>query len=123
MQRECDEAGEAHEVAKAGAAAFKKTWEAKKRKLNEYIRALTKPVPLFEQWRAHPVTELGLPDFVATLLQEAGLDTVGQIADWTSAGKLLTDIPNVGEKKAEAIEQALERFWGDRKDGGQDARE
>jgi hypothetical protein len=111
LQRECDVAESDYEQAKDEASALKKVWEAKAKKLFEYNRALSKPLPLFEVWRQTPVAELGLSEGVVGILSEHGLDTVGKLADYTAAGKKLTDLPHMGEKKAESVTAALERFW------------
>lgn len=119
LQAEYDEAEQDWERAKDEAAALKKIAEEKARKLFQFIRALRQPLPLFDVWRRHPVAELGLPDGVVAILCEAGLDTVGALADWTAAGKELTEIPHVGPAKAEAVREALERFWAERKADGE----
>jgi len=118
MQRECDEACERWEKLKAETSAAKKTYEAKLRTKAEYIRKLSEPAPLFDLWKQASVAELGLPEVIVSILSENGLETVGKLADWSGSGKALTDIPNIGEKKAEAIERALEEFWRQR--GGKD---
>jgi hypothetical protein len=56
------------------------------------------------------LAQFGLPGPIVGLLVEAGLTTIGGVADWT-AGKPLTDIPGVGPTKAEKIADALEGFW------------
>ncbi len=69
-----------------------------------------------ESWRSVPIGDLqtfGLnPNTVVTLIEE-GVNTIGDLSGCNS----LTDIKGIGEKKAEAIEDALERFWADRKTG------
>jgi hypothetical protein len=119
LQREYDVAEQDYEQAKAEATAMKKIAEKKARKLFEFIRSLNTPMPLFEVWRQTPVDELGLPDGIVMLLQEAGYDTIGKLADYTAKDNKLTDIPHIGEAKAKAIEDALERFWAKRKQDGE----
>lgn len=119
LQRDYDTAKQACEQAKAEATALKKIAEKKLRKVCEFIRALNSPLPLFEVWKQTPAEELGLPDGIVMLLQEAGYDTAGKIADYTAKGGKLTDIPHIGEHKAEAIRMALDRFWRDRKADGE----
>lgn len=119
LQREYDEASYKWEVAKNDATAMKKIVESKQRALHDYVRKLRAPLPLFDVWRTTPVDQLGLSDGIVMLLQEAGINTVGLIADWTDKGKNLTDIPHIGEQKAEAIRQALDRFWSQRKAEGE----
>lgn len=114
LQRDYDAAESDWECAKDNASALKKIAEEKARKLFGFIRALNAPMPLFDVWRVTPVAELGLPDGITAALTEAGYDTVGKLADYTKAGKELTDIAYIGIHKAEAIREALERFWQQR---------
>ena len=68
-------------------------------------------------WRALPVGTLkehGLAAAVVGKLEVAGLTTLGAVQDWTSSGKQLTDIDGIGGAKAEAIEDAYEKFWAAR---------
>jgi hypothetical protein len=44
-------------------------------------------------------------------LLEGKLDTVGMLADYTSANKDLTDLPNIGPGKAEKIRETMIAFW------------
>lgn len=44
-------------------------------------------------------------------LLEGKLDTVGMLADYTSANKDLTDLPGIGPGKAEKITKTLIEFW------------
>jgi hypothetical protein len=67
-----------------------------------------------ESWRLVPVAVLegfGLSVGVTAKLKDAGLYSIGSIADWTAFGKRLTDIAGIGEAKADAIESALAGFW------------
>jgi DNA-directed RNA polymerase alpha subunit len=116
LQRDADAAESEYEKLKSQTASAKKIWEAKCRSKAEYIRKLSAPMPLFELWRQASVAELGLPEIIVTLLCESGLETIGKIADYSESGKRLTDIPNIGEKKAEVIERALEEYWRKRKE-------
>ena len=71
-----------------------------------------------ESWREYPLKNLSLPDTLRQALAENPghpILTVGDIQAWTAKGKLLIDIPRVGQAKAEKIEQALEAFWASRK--------
>jgi len=116
LQREVDEAESEFEQASDTAKSLKKVFEAKAKKLFEYIRQLNAPMPLFEQWKQTPIAEIGLPDYITSILAEAGIDTIGKLAAHTESGKELTSIPHIGEAKARAIEDALERFWAKRKE-------
>jgi hypothetical protein len=68
-----------------------------------------------ESWRsASLLNDLGLPPGLCELLSEnpeKTIKTVGDITDWTSKGKNLTDIPKIGQSKADKIQDALEKFW------------
>lgn len=70
-------------------------------------------------WREIPLEVLGFPVGIHAKLHEAGLLTLGAIADWTASGKQLTDIPGIGPGKAGRIEDALGRFWAGRTPGAQ----
>lgn len=66
-----------------------------------------------ESWRLVPVAVLegfGLSVGVTAKLKDAGLYSIGAIADWTQSKKL-TDVSGIGEAKADAIESALAGFW------------
>ncbi|NDF13297.1 MAG: hypothetical protein EB060_10855 [Proteobacteria bacterium] len=68
-----------------------------------------------ESWRSEPISALGLPGKLPEFLADASIHTIGELADHTSSGKLLTDINGIGPGKAEVIENALEAFWEKRK--------
>jgi hypothetical protein len=65
-------------------------------------------------WRSTALSEIGLSGKLLESLEDAGLKTMGLLADYTAAGKLLTDIAGIGKGKAEKIEQACEGFWASR---------
>lgn len=63
-------------------------------------------------WRFFPIDQLeGLPPGIIKALADAGLDTVGKLADYTKSGQQLIDIKGIGEAKVEKIEKACEDFW------------
>ena len=64
-----------------------------------------------ESWRSAPISDLGLTGKLPESLEDAGIRTIGDLADYTAAGKLLTDISGIGQGKAEKIEKACEEFW------------
>ena len=73
------------------------------------------PLKEDESWRSAPISELGLTGKLPESLEDAGIKTMGDLADYTAAGKLLTDITGIGQGKAEKIEKACEEFWGRQK--------
>jgi hypothetical protein len=69
-----------------------------------------------EAWRIAPVAGLvkfGLARSVINKLEDIGLKTINDLAVWSNAGKLLQDIPGIGEAKATELENALDSFWID----------
>lgn len=73
-----------------------------------------------ETWKVVPLATLGiddeLPAGLLAKLEDAGLKTVGDVADHTKpdqAGrsKQLVDIKGIGQAAAAKIETALEQFW------------
>ena len=115
------------EVAKVA----KKGWEALLAKLQRLSLGAAEDYPLFDQpaladpvvsdpapesepWRDVPIADLGRfglsPTIVAKLV-DAGLGTIGSMADYTASEKRLTDLPGIGPGKAEKIEEAMLGFW------------
>lgn len=138
-ERECQDAEELMEEAKAEAKAAKDKYDnavLRLRKLCRVARSATSPGPLFEKpedgpppqendgWRQVPIQE-AIGDAVSggtiEKLQEAELTTVGKLADFCEkqgqAGhqRPLCTIKGIGEAKAEAIELALVKFHERRK--------
>lgn len=70
-----------------------------------------------DAWKAvllDTMVEHGLSaDTINLLYDHAKLRTVGDLAAWSSSGKLLTDIKGIGDTKAAEIEEALDCFWSD----------
>lgn len=65
-------------------------------------------------WRAVTAEALGLPKSICEALREnpdRTLATLGDISDWSNSGKLLIDIPKIGEGKAEKIREACDAYW------------
>lgn len=67
-----------------------------------------------DSWRGISVDDLDIPKSLKEKLKEQDFETVGHIADFTSKGKNLTDIKGVGEKKAEQLQDAMEKLWASR---------
>ena len=110
----------------------KKLWEAASERLQSFIRGTAETYPLFpgkppetepeaqnEDWREIAIDILethGLSAAIVSRLSEEGFHTIGALAHWTSGGngelpQHLTDVPGIGEAKAEQIGAALELFW------------
>jgi hypothetical protein len=72
-----------------------------------------------EEWREFSIRKLGefgLPGKVIDKVSAAGIDTLGQLSDFTNPSdggwaKQYQDIPGVGDKAATAIEDAWMAFW------------
>lgn len=63
-------------------------------------------------WRKVKIDTLFDPTkTVCKALADAGIETVGQLADYTGAGKLLGDLDGLGPKKVEEIEARMVEFW------------
>lgn len=69
-----------------------------------------------ESWRDVPVSVLRLSAPISAALLEANLGTIGALSVFLES-KSLRDIRKVGEKKAELIQDALEKFWPRWRDG------
>jgi len=66
-------------------------------------------------WREVPLVDL-FSGAILKSLHQAGLKTVGQLADYTAADKRLTDIQGIGPGKAQQIEDRLTQFWESNQD-------
>ncbi len=73
-----------------------------------------------ESWRTIHLSELTDPIIkpaVLAKLANAGIETIGEMADKTASDKFdLTDVQGIGDKAAEDIHAALEAFWARWKD-------
>lgn len=72
-----------------------------------------------DAWRNDPIDILQLTPALTTKLKEAGLGTVGALADYTSAGKSLKDIKGLGDGATAKIDGALEMYWDRQMTNGQ----
>lgn len=70
-----------------------------------------------EDWRLTPLSSLGIRPGVVEALIEAGIGTLGDLADFTAAGESLESIKGLGPAKVAEIEDAVERFWASRAAG------
>jgi hypothetical protein len=69
-----------------------------------------------ESWKIVDIAQLsrhGLSAGVIEKIKDAGLVTIGAMANWSSSGKCLTDLPGIGEAKTTEIEDALDSFWSE----------
>lgn len=69
---------------------------------------------LDESWKVIEVSELcrhGLSDGLISKLYDAGMITLGAMANWSRSGRQLTDLAGIGESKAAEIDEALASFW------------
>lgn len=64
-----------------------------------------------DAWRAVTLAELSIKGKLAESLTDAGLTTLGALADYTAADKRLTDIAGIGAGKAAKIEEATLAYW------------
>lgn len=118
---------EAMEESKAELKERKAKYEASVARLRSLVRTLgrDRDRPLLalaegaqqagdEQWRATDLGALGLTSRISKALCEAGIDTLGKLADYTASEKQLTDIEGIGAKAAEDIDAATAAFWASR---------
>lgn len=68
-----------------------------------------------DSWRGVSLTELSIPSKILDYLGDAKIYTLGELSDYTADGADLTLIKGVGEKAAEKINAATEKFWAERK--------
>jgi hypothetical protein len=132
MTREVQLLHEKAEEDKKRATASKKRWESASEELHEYILKAPESLPLIdgaearsaaieapkpveakedEAWRNDPISVLDLPESLTEKLSDNGFRTIGHLADWSTKGNHLTDIPGVGAVTAEKIEEALTVYW------------
>lgn len=73
------------------------------------------PAKSDEAWREVSVEVLaeehGLPKRTVDALIDAGLTTIGKVADYTNKGKLLIDLKGISDAGAEKIFDAMTEFW------------
>jgi predicted flap endonuclease-1-like 5' DNA nuclease len=73
-----------------------------------------------DAWRRETIASLGnfgLHPKIIEKINEAGILTIGALAEWTAAGNRLIDIDGIGDGKAAKIDDALEKFWAARSNG------
>jgi len=106
--------------AKDAASAAKAQWESAAETLQDLCLESDEALPLLdsveaEDWRGVRLDSLEPSAKPAVLekLKEAGIETVGQLADYTKEHDLL-DIPGIGGASKAEIEAALDPFWAAR---------
>lgn len=71
--------------------------------------------PEDNSWRkASLLDDVGLPPNLAELLEsnpEKTIKTMGDLSDWTEAGRRLDEIPKIGPAKVTKIDEATDRYW------------
>ena len=124
LRRRLAEAQMREYQAKATHQHAKKAVESAQADLNDLIDQLENPTPtLFtsktdQPWRATTLDELGISGKAAEKLaeNEPPLTTLGAIADWTAAGRLLGEVKGIGESTATKIEEAMDLWWKEHPD-------
>ncbi len=106
--------------------AAKATYKEEVEELRRHIAKGPEKFPLFDppaadeptgtdHWRSVTVTEVGIPEGLCTKLRENPenpLATLGDIVDWQADGyHHLTDIPGIGEGKADQLEKCMTAYW------------
>lgn len=128
LEEECYLAELEWEDRKSEAKVAKELYEAKVGALRRLIRSAKNDAdrPLLKQaeaaaneemaiddaWRETPIEELALGAGPEKHLREAGITTIGKLADFTSQERAnLTDIAGIGSASAEKISDRLMSFW------------
>lgn len=73
-----------------------------------------------DSWRSTPIVELeilGLSKSIIQKLLDAGISTMGELADWSTETRKLEDIKGIGAKAADKISDATIRFYAEREKG------
>lgn len=65
-----------------------------------------------DSWRDRPIEDLKLGNRPFTALKEKSeVKTIGELVDAITEAERLTELPGIGAKAGEEIEDALEKFW------------
>jgi len=124
MVLEVDKLKASSDRAKEKAKTAKQRWEAAAEELHDLIRRGPDPQPKLpgmedvdeksdaEGWRSVSLADVGLVGRLAKPFEETKLATLGDLVDWQAEDlRTLQDLPGVGEKTAEKIEELLTQFW------------
>lgn len=110
-----------YDIAKADAKAAKDSYDLAAEGLLDLIRRgpdAQMELPLGDPnqpWRDVPVEELELTAGTLKALTEAGITTLGKIADHTNSYEL-TDIKGIGPVAAEKLRERLDAWWAEHPD-------
>lgn len=63
-----------------------------------------------KDWRETAVENI-FPDHIAPVLANAGIDTLGQLADFINEERFYTDIRGVSVEMSKKIQDCLGEFW------------
>ena len=64
-------------------------------------------------WESYPLVRLQISEGVKKALRETGIVTMGDLRAWLDEGNDLTDMPGVGQKKADVVLAYCHKFWKD----------
>lgn len=116
------------EAAKGQEKKDKAAYDASLEVITAIIRAEEEELPLFpkggsvaeglaptdDSWRKVPLSDLEISAAILSKLTDAGIETIGALADYTKDGRnQVTDIKGLGPAKATAIDEALDTFWAE----------
>jgi hypothetical protein len=112
--------------AKEAAKRAKREYEVSVRLLRRLIREFSdpqrklpfeskpaEPAPDPDAWKAASIEVLGLTPRIVKVLLEAGIDTLGKIADHSDANDGLNGITGIGPAAREQVSDAMEKYWRD----------
>lgn len=134
-ERELQTVEEQYKTAKVSAREYKAVMEKKRKRLHEIIDEETGNTPnLFaaktltqakadgtdESWRDEPMSALDIAEGTVGKLREEHITTVGEYCDYLKPQAngfqpRLTDIKGIGAKAVTSIEDAIEKFFAERK--------
>lgn len=134
-ERELQTVEEQYKTAKVSAREYKAVMEKKRKRLHEIIDEETGNTPnLFaaktltqakadgtdESWRDEPMSALDIAEGTIGKLAEQHITTVGEYCDYLKPQAngfqpRLTDIKGIGAKAVTSIEDAVEKFFAERK--------
>lgn len=114
--------------AKASAKELKEAYEDRVHSLRAIIRAYRNDAnrPLLHQkveveisakpdnsWRDLLIAELKVSESIITKLNEAGIENLGQLQDYSASNDGLNGIKGIGSAAREKVSEAFDQFWAD----------